>query len=156
MAWFGDDADTGDGCDRGECFASEAHGDDAIEVVGLANLACCVGGQGEGELLLRDASAIVADADELDAAFVEIDFDAGCSGVKAVFDEFLDDAGGAFDDLAGGDLIDQQRRERADGVGVVNGRLGGHGSIVRRRLLMHRLETGTTGRLMHRLETGTT
>ena len=38
------------------------------------------------------------------AALFDGDRDLGGAGVDGVFDEFLDDVGGTFEDLAGGDL----------------------------------------------------
>jgi len=66
-----------------------------------------VGGRGEGELGGGGAGAVVADADEFDAALFEFHDDAVRAGVDGVLDEFLDDAGGAFHHLAGGDTIDE-------------------------------------------------
>ncbi len=62
----------------------------------------------------RDTVAVVGDPDEFDAALFEFDGDAGRPCVDGVVDEFLDDGGGAFDDLARRDLVGDQRREDAD------------------------------------------
>ena len=42
--------------------------------------------------------------------------DARGLGVEGVFDQFFHDAGGAFDDLAGGDLIRHLLRQQADAI----------------------------------------
>jgi hypothetical protein len=42
------------------------------------------------------------------------DGEAGSVGVEGVFEEFLDDGGGAFDDLAGGDFVNEGVGEDLD------------------------------------------
>ena len=61
-----------------------------------------------------DAAAVVDDADQLAAALLDVDVDARAAGVEAVFQQLLDDAGGPLDDLAGGDLGDDGRRQLLD------------------------------------------
>ena len=65
-------------------------------------------GQCERELVPGDAAAVVADADQLDAAFFELDQDRLAAGVERVLEQLLEHRGGAFDDFAGGDLADQE------------------------------------------------
>ena len=55
----------------------------------------------------RNSEAIVDNPDQASAAVFDLDRDIGCAGVDGVFDEFLDDGCGAFDDFAGGDAVDQ-------------------------------------------------
>ena len=43
------------------------------------------------------------------AALLDVDVDAAGAGIDGVFQQLLDDAGRPFDDLAGGDLVDDQR-----------------------------------------------
>src|SRR5439155_6627092 len=63
------------------------------------------------------------------AALFEVEGDAGGAGVQGVLDEFLDDRGGAFDDLARGDLVGDEGGEGLDaGLGE-----GGHGGSVEDR-----------------------
>ena len=50
--------------------------------------------------------AIIDDADEFAPSGFDVDLNAGGQRVEAVFEQLLDDVGGAFDDLAGGDLVD--------------------------------------------------
>ena len=75
-------------------------------------LAGGVAGEGERQVVGMDAAAVIDDADQLGAALLDLDVDARAAGVDAVFQQLLDDAGGPFDDLAGGDLGD-------DGVAAV-------------------------------------
>ena len=69
---------------------------------------------GEGDLVGRDAAAVVGDLDERLAALFDHDVDATGTGVEGIVEEFADDGGGAFDDLAGGDLAADFRREAPD------------------------------------------
>src|SRR5205085_7669768 len=93
---------------------AEAEGADAEQVVGVAEFTGGVAGQGQRQVVGGDAAAVVDDADQLGAALVQVDVNALRAGVDGVFEQFLDDAGGPFDDLAGGDLGDDVRRQLAD------------------------------------------
>ena len=104
----------GDAADRRQGFAAKSHGADAEEVVRAGELAGGVVGEGEREVGGVDAAAVVDDADRLGAADFDVDIDSGGAGVEAVLEEFLDDAGGPFDHLAGGDLVDHRHRQLAN------------------------------------------
>ena len=49
--------------------------------------------------------AVIGDADQAASAGLDFDGDARGLGIEGIFDQFLDDAGGAFDHFAGGDLV---------------------------------------------------
>ena len=100
----------GDAADRGQRLAAKAERADAKEIVGLAQLAGGVAGEGERQIVGVDAAAVVHDANQFGAALFEVDVDARRAGVQAIFEQFLDDAGRPLDDLAGGDLGDDGRR----------------------------------------------
>ena len=102
------------GGDAGEGFAAEAEGLDAGEVVDGGQLAGAVAFDGEGDLVGRDAAAVVGDLDERLAALFDGDVNAAGAGVEGVVEELADDGGGALDDLAGGDLAADFRREAPD------------------------------------------
>ena len=68
----------------------------------------------EAGVVAVHAGAVVGDADEVDAALFEVDTDAARAGVEGVLDQLLDDAGGALDDLSGGDLVGQILRQDLD------------------------------------------
>ena len=55
----------------------------------------------------RHAAAVVGDPHQPLAAARRGDLDPGRAGVDGVFHQFLRGAGGSFDDLAGGDLVDE-------------------------------------------------
>ncbi len=77
------------------------------QVVGGFDFAGGVGGHRKRQVVGGDAAAIVADADEFGPAFLQRDLDPARPGVDGVLDEFLHDAGRSFDDLTGGDLVDE-------------------------------------------------
>jgi hypothetical protein len=112
--------------DRGQRLAAKAERGDAFEVVERGDLRGGVAGQGEREFVPGDAAAVVADADQLDAAFFELDLDRLAAGVERVFEQFLEHRSGSFDDFAGGDLADQQvgntlrRRPFVAGIGAMS------------------------------------
>ena len=71
-------------------------------------------GQCQRQFLLRDAAAIVGDADQFDATFFQTDLHCRSTGIEGVFEQFLEHGGRAFDDLASGDLADQEVGEQLD------------------------------------------
>ena len=96
-----------DGGDARQCFAAKAEGGDVFEVVEVADFAGGVGGEGEREVVRMDAAAVIADADEFAAAVFDVDVNVGRAGVNGVFDDFFNHGSRAFDDFAGGDLVDE-------------------------------------------------
>ena len=69
-----------------------------------------------------DAVSVIADADQPDAAVLDVNVQAARAGIERVLDEFLDDGRRALDDLARGDLVDERALENSDGHGVANRR----------------------------------
>ena len=57
---------------------------------------------------------IVLDADQAASAVAELDLDAGRAGIERILDQFLHDRRGAFNHLAGGDLIGNPVGKNAD------------------------------------------
>ena len=68
--------------------------------------------------LLVHAAAVVDDANELAAAFLDGDVDARRAGVERVLDQLLHRRGRPLDHLAGGDAVDEDGIEAADGHGL--------------------------------------
>ena len=60
------------GCDAGEGLAAETEGPEAEEVLQGADLAGCVAGAGEKEVVLAHAAAVVGHGEPGDASFLEI------------------------------------------------------------------------------------
>ncbi len=71
----------------------------------------------EREIGMRHAAAVIGDTDPPPAAAIGEDVDPAGTGVDRVFDEFLHDARGTFDHLAGGDAVDDLFGKLADGHG---------------------------------------
>jgi hypothetical protein len=67
-----------------------------------------VAGEGQGQIVGVDAAAVIDDLDEVAATVPDFDIDASAAGIDGVFQQFLDDAGGSFDDFAGDDLVDER------------------------------------------------
>ena len=70
--------------------------------------------EGGGQLLRRDAAAVVRDADVGQAALFQLGGNGGGAGVKSVFQKLLAHGGGAFHHLAGGDQVRQMGRQLLD------------------------------------------
>ena len=61
--------------------------------------------EGQKSIVAHHPDAVIGHADQLAAAGFGVYADFGGSGVERVFEQFLNDAGGPFDDFAGGDLV---------------------------------------------------
>src|SRR5258705_4066551 len=105
-----------DGGDGGKRLAAEAQGGDAFEIGERGDLAGRVPGEGERQVLARDAGAVVLDLDAPHAAFVERHADRARAGIEAVLEELLQDGGGTLDHFAGRNLGDEKLRQHADGA----------------------------------------
>ena len=100
--------------DAGQGLAAKAEGLDAHQLGAAGELAGGVAAQRQRQLAGRDAAAVVADADQVDAAAFQGHVDVAGAGIEGVFQQLLDDRGRSLDDLAGGDLVGQLRRQLAD------------------------------------------
>ena len=61
--------------------------------------------EGEQGVVPAHTGTVIGHTDEAAAAGTDLDGDLLRAGIEGIFDEFLHDAGGAFDDLAGRDLV---------------------------------------------------
>ena len=93
------------GRDGGERFAAEAERADGGQIGGGAELARRVAQKGGGQLVGRDAAAVVRDAQIGQPAVLQLDGDVPRARVDGVFQKLLDNARGTLDDLAGGNEI---------------------------------------------------
>ena len=93
------------GRDGGKRFAAEAEGADGGQIGGGAELARRVAQKGGGQLVGRDAAAVVRDAQIGQPAVLQLDGDVPRACVDGVFQKLLDNARGTLDDLAGGNEI---------------------------------------------------
>jgi hypothetical protein len=87
---------------------------DAVQIVGGAYFAGGVAEDGEFGVGAAHSHPVVGDADEADAAVDYGHLDIFAVSVDCVLDQFLDNRGGAFDDLAGGDFVGRVRVKDAD------------------------------------------
>ena len=94
----------------------------AVEIA-VGNLRGRVALDRKREIVGVHAGAVVGDADQRAPARFDRDVDAPRAGVERVLDQLLDRRSRPLDHFAGGDAVDQQRIEAADG----------HGSNRRRR-----------------------
>ena len=92
-------------CDGGERLAAETERTDGGKVGGGAQLARRVAQESGGQLVGRDAAAVVGHTQIGHPAVLQLDGDVPRARVDGVFHELLDDARRALDDLAGGDEI---------------------------------------------------
>ena len=99
---------TGNRADTGQRFAAETEADDSLQIVERADFTGGVPCQRQRQIVLADAAAVVAN--QLGTAAFNIDIDARCAGVQAVFHQLLDDRRGAFNHLSGGNLVGKLRR----------------------------------------------
>ena len=101
----GEDFHPADGGDGGQGLAPEAQGADGGQIPGLTELAGGVAEEGGGQLLRRDAAAVVGDTDEGHAAVLDLHHQGGRARVNGVLHQLLDHAGGPLHHLAGGDQV---------------------------------------------------
>ncbi len=70
--------------------------------------------EGEQRVIAHHAAAVVHDADELAAAALDLDADAGGTGIKRIFEQLLDHRRRAVHHFAGGDLVSDLVGEYVD------------------------------------------
>ena len=104
--------------DRWQRLAAEAEGGDAGKIA-IGEFRGGVALDGEREVGGGHADAVVDNPDQFAPASLDHDLDAGGAGVESVLDELLDGRRRAFDDLAGGDAIDEHGVELAHGHGRI-------------------------------------
>jgi hypothetical protein len=106
--------ETADRRDRRQGLAAESERGDRLQVVHRGNLAGGVAGDSQRQFVRGNATAVVADADQAHAAFLEIDVDAARTRIERVLDQFLDHGCRPLHDLAGRDLVDEGVGKLAD------------------------------------------
>src|SRR6185437_2842305 len=100
--------------DTGQRLAAKAEGGDALQVSQRVNLAGGVAGEGQRHIIRRDARAVVADADQVEAAARDLQPNRAGVGVQRVLDQLFDHRRGPLDHLSGGDLGGDIARQLAD------------------------------------------
>ena len=84
---------------------------DAEQVVVAVELAGRVRRERQRQLVRRDAAAVVDHADQRPPAVFDFDDDLRRPGVDRILDQFLHDRRRPLDHLAGGDAVDERRRQ---------------------------------------------
>ena len=113
--------------DRRQRLAAEAERRDGGEIA-VGQLGRRVALDRERQVGGAHAGAVVDDADEAAAAGLDGDVDRAGAGVERVLDQLLDRRRRPLDHLAGGDAVDEQRVEAADGhaLGLADSGPRGH------------------------------
>ena len=109
-----DQIDVGRRHDRSQRLAAKTQRPDRKEVLRGAQLRRRVALEGVGDLLRRDAVAVVAHSQQIDAAALRVDLDRACPGIDRVLDQLLEHRRRPLDDLAGSDARGDLRRQHAD------------------------------------------
>ena len=99
-----------DGGNSRQSFTPEAKGPDLGQILRRAELTGGVAQKGGGQLLRRNAAAVVCHPDQAHAAPLDLHHNGGGSGVDGVFHQLLHNRGGALHHLAGGDQVGHMRR----------------------------------------------
>ena len=101
----------------GQGFATKPEAGNAFQIAGGADLAGGVAADRQRQVARMNAVPVIGHANPLHAPLLDAHLNAPGARVQAVFHQFLDDGGGAFDHLAGGDLIGHRRRQLSDAAG---------------------------------------
>ena len=128
----GGDAESRHRADRGQRLAAETQRANPQEIL-VVELGGGVAVDGERQIGMRHAAAVVGDADAATAAAIGENIDPAGAGVDGVFDQFLDHARRPFHHLAGGDAVDELFGELADGHGRMGSRFRGEAGPCRAR-----------------------
>ena len=109
-------AEVGNAGNGGQGFAAEPHGAHTLQFRQITDLAGGVPFQGQGQLLRRDAAAIVLHGDAAHSPGREPDRDLGGAGIQRVVHQFAHHRGGPLHHLARGDLAHQLVGQFQDGA----------------------------------------
>ena len=104
------------GGDGGQGLATEAHGMEGEEVVGLADLRGGMALEGQTGIGLGHAAAVVDDLDGRATGIDNDDIDDGGTGINGILDQLLDDGSRTLDDLASRYLVGDAIREKTYNV----------------------------------------
>ena len=102
--------------DARQGFAPKAHRGDRTQILRPGDFAGRVPFQAEQRVVPAHAQAVVGDANEAASAGLDFNRQARGLGVEGILHQFLDHAGGALDDLAGGDLVGHLFGQQTDAV----------------------------------------
>ena len=100
------DGQARDAGDRRQRFPAKTHGRHQLDRL-VRQLRRGMAFQRQGNVVAAHAGAVVGDLNEIEPALFQADIDLAGSGVDRIFDQLLESACRAFDDLAGSDPIYQ-------------------------------------------------
>ena len=103
----------GDGGDGRQRLAAKAERGDGKQIPDVAQFAGGVALEGQQRVVAQHAAAVVGDANQMPAAALHLDAKIGGAGVERIFEQFLDDGGGALHHLSGRDLVGDRVGEDA-------------------------------------------
>ena len=103
-AWPRGDGKPAHSANRWQRFAAEPEESDVDQVI-IGKLRGGVALNREGQVIRAHADAVIRDADQALATAPESDVDLGGARIDGILDEFLHDAGRAFDHLARRDAV---------------------------------------------------
>ena len=98
-------AQPGDGGDRGQSLAAKSQSSHAEQVFRIPDLRRGVALEGEQGIVAHHAAAVVGDLDQLLAASLNLNADAGGAGVERIFQQLLGHRSRTLHHFAGGDLV---------------------------------------------------
>ena len=101
--------------DRGQRLAAKPERANAEQVVGLGQFARGVAGQGQRQLVDRNAAAVIDHPDHFQPTLADRDVDPRGAGVDGVLHQLFHHARRPLDHLAGGDFVDQGWGKLMDG-----------------------------------------
>ena len=104
----------GHGADTGQGLPAKAQAAHLLQVFQRGDLAGGVTRQRQGQVIRRNATAVVPDANQFDAAGLHVDIHPGGARIEAVFQHLLDHGGGALDHFTGGNLVRQPGTEKVN------------------------------------------
>ena len=90
----------------GQSLAPETQGAHAVQILGGADFASGVAGEGQANVAGLDAAAVVRHPERGQSPFLDVHGDGRSARVHAVFHQFLDGGGGPFHHFPGCDLAD--------------------------------------------------
>jgi hypothetical protein len=97
-------------CHTRQRFTAKAQAGDLLQIVQRGDLAGGMAHQRQRQFIFRNAIAVVANAQQLDAATFQLHCDVGSTRIQTVLQQFLERSSRTLDHLTGGDLVDEQIR----------------------------------------------
>ncbi len=107
----GSQRQTGNRADTGQRFSTESQADNGFQIVKAGDFTGGMASQRHRQLALRNARAVVTNANKFSAALLDIDIDPRSTGIKAIFDQLFYNRCRPLHHFASGDLVSQLWRK---------------------------------------------